>query len=174
MKETNLSQDYKNLIDLLAVYSEGKRRVAALELDAQEEFTGIVDGVRSAYAEAQLAVTQSEAAIKLIVLQHPEWFEEKKTVKTPYGQVQTRTTTKLEVPNEEASILLIERQGEEAEASFTHTKKSLNLEALEKLSDAQLKAYRITRVTDESVTVKEASLDLGKAVKSASKKAVKA
>lgn len=164
------SADYKNLIDLLSVFSEAKRRLAELENDAQSEFTQIVDDMRSDYSTAQLAVTQSEAAIQALFAKHPEWVTDKRTVKTPYGTVSARRTSKLSVANEEATILLIERRGGEAEEKFVKTEKKLDLEALEKLSDDELKAFRIVRVQEESLTIKEAKIDLGKAVKAAAEK----
>jgi hypothetical protein len=96
-------------------------------------------------------------------------------VKTPFGSVSLRSTSKLEVANEEATILLIQREIERDEAAFPddaipvkaylRERIELNLEALEKLSDAELKRFRIVRVTDERCTVKPVKIDLGKAVK---------
>ena len=160
------SADYKNLIDLLAVFSEAKQRLAALELDAQSEFTGIIDEARKPYTDAQIAVTQSEAAIVAIAEAHPEWFAARRSLKTPYGTVSVRKTTKLAIPNEEATILLIKQRfdGEKA-ADFVRSAEALDLEALEKLDDRELKALRIKRVTDDSISLREAKIDLGKAVK---------
>ena len=77
-----------------------------------------------------------------------------------------RKTTKLEIPNEEATILLIKQRfdGEKA-ADFVRSAEALDLEALEKLDDRELKALRIKRVTDDSISLREAKIDLGKAVK---------
>lgn len=159
--------DYKNLIDLLAVFSEGRQRLATLELEAQSEFTEIVDTHRAEYAELQSKISQAEAAIDEIATRHPEWFTEKRHVKTPYGTVKVTRTTKLKVSNEEAAILRIEHAGHGEK--FIRTEKALNLEALEALSDDELKAFGIIRIRDENVSVKEATIDFGKAVKAAEK-----
>lgn len=154
---------YKNLIDLLAVYSEGKSRMAALENEMQTEFMELVDERRSEYAELQLKIGQAETALEAIAIAHPEWFTDKRHVKTPYGTVKVTRTSKLDVTNPEAAILRIEHAG--YADKFVRTSKELNLEALEALSDAELRAFGIIRINDESVSVKEAKIDLGKAVK---------
>lgn len=162
------STEYKNLVDLLAVYTEGKQRLATLENDAQSEFTEIVDAHRDEYAELQSKIGAAEVAIEAIVAAHPEWFTEKRSVKTPWGAVKVKRTTKLEVKNEEATILRIEhaKRGEQ----FVRIEKTLNLEALENLSDAELKSFGIIRIHEESVTVVEAKIDFGKAVKAVEKR----
>lgn len=159
--------DYKNLIDLLAVFTEAKQRLAALEGEAQSEFMEIVDAHRSEYAELQKKIGEADAALETIARNHPEWFTEKRHVKTPYGTVKVKRTSKLDVTNEEASILRIEHAGKGED--FVRTAKALNLEALEKLSDAELKSFGIVRINEESVTVAEAKIDFGKAVKAAEK-----
>lgn len=162
------SADYKNLVDLLAVHSEAKLRLAGIELAAQEEFTGIVDEHRTNFAKLQSTVTESVAAIEALAVKHPEWFAEKRSVKTPYGTVKVTRTTKLNLPNEEVTVLLIERAEEKGEVEvgrYLRTKKEPNLEALAEISDAELKAFRIERIRDESVKVTEAKIDFGKAVK---------
>ncbi|EDY16717.1 hypothetical protein CfE428DRAFT_5830 [Chthoniobacter flavus Ellin428] len=167
MKETT-PDDYKNLIDLLAVFSEGRQRLAALENEAQSEFTEIVDTHRSEYTELQKKIGEAETAIEVIARRHPEWFTKARHVKTLYGTVKVKRTSKLDVANEEASILRLEHAGQGDK--FVRTAKALNLEALESLSDAELKSYGIVRINDESVTVAEAKIDFGKAVKAAEKK----
>jgi len=160
--------EYRNLVDLLALHTEATSRMTELESAVQEAYLGIIDEHRKHYASLQNKISESEAAIKFIALQHPEWFHTIKTLKTPYGTVGFRNSTKLEVPNEELSIALIERM---ADADlYLRTRKFLNLEALESLEDFALKGLQITRVTSEKCTVTPAEIDLGKAVKKAAEK----
>lgn len=169
------SADYKNLVDLLAVFTEAKLRLDELQNNAASEYMEIVDGVRGTYAGLQSTVTESELAIEGIALTHPEWFADKRSVKTPYGTVRVTRTTKLDVPNEEVTVLLIERAEETLHLEpgrFLRTKKEPNLDALKELSDRELKALRIERVSDESVKVTEAKIDFGKAVKAAESESV--
>jgi len=166
MKPEDTDQ-YKNLVDLLAVFAEASNRLEVLQSDIQGGLIEIVDEKRKEYAEAQAALSQAESAIELIATSHPEWFSEKRrSIKTPYGTVSFRRSTKLMVSNEEASIILIEQLCDnEAAAQLVRQEKALNLEALEKLTDAELKQYRIRRVTEDNCSVKPAKIDLGKAVK---------
>jgi hypothetical protein len=107
----------------------------------------------------------------LLISAHPEWFQDKKSIKTPYGSVGFRSTTSLDVPNEEASIILIEQLCKDDEkAQYLRKETTLNREALELLSDAELRQFRIKRLKEESCTVKPLKLDLGKAVKEAAEK----
>ena len=103
--------------------------------------------------------------------QHPEWFAKARSLKTPYGVVKFHASTKLDVPNEEASIILIEKLCEEEKAQeFLRTETKLNLEALDKLTDEQLKQFRINRVAVDNFSVKAGTIDLGKAVTQAVEK----
>lgn len=171
MKTENTDQ-YKNLVDLLAVYAECTNRLEILQSEIHSGLIEIIDDKRKEYAETQAALSQAESAIEQIATSHPEWFSEKRrSIKTPYGTVSFRRSTKLDVANEEASIILIEQLcDEDAAAQLIRQEKALNLEALEKLSDAELKQYRIRRVTEDNCSVKAAKIDLGKAVKEAAEK----
>jgi hypothetical protein len=170
--KTEHTDEYKNLIDLLAVYAECTNRLESLQSEIQGSLLEIVDDKRKDYAECQAALSQAEAAIEAIATSHPEWFSEKRrSIKTPYGTVSFRKSTSLDVPNEEASIILIEQNlPQEQAAQYVRQEKALNLEALEKLTDAELKPFRIKRVTSDSFSVKAAKIDLGKAVKEAAEK----
>ena len=165
--------DYQNLIDLLAIIADATNRLDQMQASLQEEHIAMVDERRKDYAALQETITRSSAAIDLLVFAHPEWFSEKRrSIKTPYGTVAIRRSTKLDVPNEEASVLLVEKHcSEEEAAAYLRTEKVLNLEALEKLTDAQLRQFRITRVTDDNLKITPAKIDLGKAVQQAEKEA---
>lgn len=164
------SPDYRNLLDLLAVYTEAHNRLAAMETAASEHLIDYVDDVRSDYARYQRKMAEAEASIRMIVDAHPEWFESQKSIKTPYGSVASRSTPRLDVPNPEASIILVQRSEDLDDAIYLRERVELNIEALETLDDAALKRLRIRRVKDESVSVKPARVDLGKAVKAKAEK----
>lgn len=166
MKDQQQPDDFKNMLDLLAVYTEAQSRLSTMETDASQHLLEFVDDVRGEYAEAQRALTESETAIVFIIQKHPEWFGDKRTIKTPYGQVSCRRSTKLDVPNEEATIILIQNS-DLPDDEYLRQSVALNLEALERLEDADLKRLRVRRVKDESITVKAGKVDLGKAVKEA-------
>lgn len=174
------TEDFQNLIDLLAVFTEGSNRLARLQSDANEQLTDILDEIKAEYAQAQEAVTRAEAAMEIIALAHPDWFSGKRSLKTPYGTVSLRRGTKLDAANEEASIVRIrlyatqqfpgngpeeQRAREEFISRFVRTKETLNLEALEAEGDTFLKTIGVDRVPFESFSAKPATLDLGKAVK---------
>lgn len=160
---------YRELVDHLAMFTDATNQFAKLDADIQMEITAMMDGVIDDYSILQTAISEHEAAIKLIALQHPEWFLAVKTLKTPYGTVGFRAATKLEVANEEMTIALIERQPEPE--LYLRSRKFLNLEALESLEDFQLKGLHIQRVTADKLTVTPAKIDLGKAVKKAAEAA---
>lgn len=159
--------EYKNLVDLLAIFSETSHRLAELDSLLQQQWMGVVDEHRKEYTTLQTKQAEAEAAIELMVAKHPEWFVAIRSVKTPYGDVSVRSSTKLEVKNEELTLALIE-QREDADL-YTRTRKFLNLEALEDLEDAELNTLKIKRVTSDKTTVKPMKADLGKAVKLAEK-----
>ena len=162
--------DFKNLVDLMAIMAEGSARMGELENGLQQDWIDLVDARRKDYASLQFAIGQAEESIETLALTNPQWFEKSKTLKTPYGTVSFRKSTKLEVKNEEVSLLLLEQLGQDG-LPFVRTAKALNLEALEKLDDTELERLRIKRVSTESLSIKPAKVDLGKAVKQAAKEA---
>lgn len=164
----NNSSDYANLINLLSIHAEATARMVSLQATVQEEYLTVIDTAKDDYTSLQKTIAEAEAAILHLVDAHPEWFEKSKTLKTPYGSVAVRKSTSLDVPNEEASIILIEQLcDDETKGRLLRKETALNLEALETLSDAELRQFRIKRVTDSNTTIKPAKLDLGKAVKDA-------
>jgi hypothetical protein len=190
-----LTDDFKEMVNLLAVYTEAHNSLIALENDCNTELLEIIDEHKTDYAVLQESLTKAEAALELIALRHPEWFAQKQSIGTPYGTVKFHSGTKLEAANEEVSILLIRQKGmrafDEAEengeivraaiergetvalpttpvfddAQFVRVKEELNLEALAGLTDAELGEFRIRRVPNKSFSVKPAKIDMGKAVK---------
>ena len=170
MSKTEINpHEYKNLVDLLAVYSEANTRMLALQSQMQDQYLELIDGGKAEYAELQAKLAETEAALETLALTHPEWFPEgRKSIKTPYGAVKLTTATSLEVRNEEATIILIERDPALA-AKCLRQKTELNREALEQLTDQELKALRVVRVQSQSFKVEPAKLDMGKAVKEAAK-----
>lgn len=169
------TDDFKQLVNLLAIYSDADNRLAKLEADVNESVLEIIDGEKADYAKLQQARTEAEGGLELLARKHPEWFVSAKTLKTLYGAVSLKDNPpKLNVPNPEVSIVLIQQKGEK-EKSFqadkylrTHTE--LDLEELAKLNDDELKAFRITRTQSDTFSVKPTKLDLGKAMKPSAEK----
>lgn len=167
------SEDFKNLVDLMAVYSDAATQLEALKADVNQEYLGIIDEQRDAYAKLQKILTESETALELICLKHPDWFTTRKSVKTPYGTVAFRSGKTLTISNEEASIILIEQHIEARRAEgidisgLLRTRTELNVEALEAMDDDVLARFRIHRTSTTSFSVKPAAIDMGKAVKEA-------
>lgn len=158
--------DFKNLIDLLAVYSDASHRIAGMESDVNSDLLELIDEKKSEYATLQRAMTEAETACELICRKHDDWFTEKKSIKTPYGTVSFKKSSKLKSKNEELTIHIIEHDLQNPQ-KYLREEKHLNLEALELLDDETLSRLKIERVSEDNFSVKEAKVDLGKAVKEA-------
>lgn len=168
----DISDEYKNMVDLLAVYSDASNQLAELEVEVNAELLSQMDDHRAEYSQLQEKLTQAETALELVALAHPEWFATRKSLKTPYGTVKFTRSTRLEVPNEEVALLLIKQHAEKADpedeftlGAFVRTAEELNLEALEKLDDRLLRQFRINRVPTQNFKIEPARVDMGKAVK---------
>lgn len=171
------STDFTNLVNLLAVFSEATHKLAEMEANLNGEVMVVIDEYKADYAAMQKTLTEAETALEIIAIRHPEWFAEKKGLKTPYGTVKFTRSNPLVVTNEELSIVLIEREahalGLDPE-NLIRERKELNLEVLETLTDDQLRMFRMKRVPKENFSVQPAKLDLGKAVKEAAEKKTEA
>lgn len=170
---TQPTDDYQTLTESLAAYSRLSNELAEIDAKFQATINELIAEIfRDEFQSAQEELASVEARIESLVIRHPEWFEKSKTLKTPFGTVASRTTTKIHVPNEDATIALLELQGHDAEP-FLRTRKYLSIESLEALDDAKLARLKLSRVTTEKITISPAKVDLGKAVARLAKDAVK-
>ena len=167
------SEDFTNLVNLLSVYSEATHRLDQMQADMNGEMMETIDSYKDAYAKMQRTLTEAESALEVIATRHPEWFAEKRGLKTPYGTVKFTRSNPLVVSNEELTLELIERDAHKLgldPENLIREVKTLNLEVLETLTDEQLKAFRCKREAKENFSVVAAKVDLGKAVKEAVEK----
>jgi hypothetical protein len=181
LQEKNTPPDpYQQLIAELAAYSAAKARLGKLEAQTNVAYLALVDGTQPAYVAAQETLLLAEQAIKALVARHPEWFAEAKTLKTPFGQVHSHKATSHTAAIPELSIAKIRTardlaqkfRAEEQSAkldALIRVEESLNFEAMAAFTDRELLLYGIQRTTDESVTIKEAKVSLGQAIKAAAK-----
>jgi hypothetical protein len=167
---TKATDQYEELIKLLAVFTEAENRINAAQNAANEALLEAVDDAKSEFAQAQKARDEAEAAVKLLSQRHPEWLDGR-TIKTPYGTVRFTRTTSLEVPDEDVTVTLIKatRSAEEL-ATFIRTKEVPNKQALELCTDDELKKLGVCRVVTDSIKVSAAKVDLGKAGKTSTTK----
>ena len=171
------SDDFKNACDLLSVFSEGTAQLTAMEAEINSMLLDLISDKKKEYAALQKAVTESETALEVIARRHPEWFADKRSVKTPFGVMKFSSSTSLEIKNPELSIelvrsVLVSESTDPAatEAQFIREVEELDREALEKLDDETLKRLKVKRVSNDNFSVKAATIDLGKAVKEAAEK----
>lgn len=174
--------DYQNLIDLLAVYSDATARLGELESEMNTAYLDLIDEQKAEYASLQQILTDTEKALREAVREHPEWLIAAKTIKTPFGQVQSRKTTSHEVADEPSAIARIKKAQARAIAAGKHdfaaqlgalirVEESVNLDACGELEESELQKFGITRKIEENVTVKPVTISLGQAVKAADKRA---
>lgn len=176
--ETNKTDDFTRLVNLLQAYSGLSVELAGIETSLNNEHLDMVRQFKASYAEAQSKLGLLEGALEDLSRAHPEWFKDKKSVKTPFGAVKFHASTELEIGNEEATILLLEQEerlNEDFDAAlYLKTEVTVNKEALEELDDATLKRFRVKRVPKENFSVVPVKVDMGKAVKDADAKEAKA
>lgn len=167
MNNNALNGDFTTLYISLEEYTSAANKLAALEAEFQTAITELIaECFRQDFAELQTELSELESRIETLAIRHPEWFVKSKTLKTPFGSVASRSTTKLDIPCEEATIALLEVRGDEGKP-FLRERKYLSVEALEALDDGELRRLKVNRVTTEKVTISPAKVDLGKAVKAA-------
>lgn len=166
----NTTDDYTKLTDALQAHTATTNELAEIEASFQKAIQELIgECYRANFQALQEQLTKTEEAIELLTLRHPEWFVKTKTLKTPFGSVATRKTTKIDVPNEEATIALLELRGPAAEP-FLRTRKYLSIEALEALDDGELAQLKLRRVTTDKITITPAKVDLGKTLKKTASK----
>ena len=163
------TDDYTKLTEHLEQFTRLSNITAEMEASFQRAMTELIaECYKDDFVKLQAELAAVEEQIELLAIKHPEWFAKVKTIKTPFGSVASRSTTKIEVPSEEATIALLELRGQEAEP-FLRTRKYLSIESLEALDDGELARLKARRVTTEKISISPAKVELGKAVKKAAK-----
>lgn len=169
---TPAADDFAALTEELNYYTRASNQLAQVESTFQAAIVELIaECYRDDFATLQNEISEIEERIETLVIKHPEWFAKVKTIKTPFGTVASRSTTKLEVKNEDATIALLEIRSDEGRP-FLRERKYLSIESLEALDDAELKRLKVSRVTTDKITVTPAKVDLGKSVKKTAEPAV--
>lgn len=160
------TEDFTDLLDAVAIYAEATNRLATIQAEIDQIVIDAIDARRKDFADFQSAQAAAEQAIEILATRNRDtWFTQKKTLQTPYGAVSFRSATSLEIPNEELTIALVERDPDSD--LYLRRETSLNKEALDTLDDIALASLRIQRVTTEKCSIKPAKVDIGKAAKAA-------
>lgn len=172
MKKTS---HYEALIDLLAVFTDADNRLAKIQTQANEALIDTLDAAKKEYAELQAARDGAEREIKDLAQRHPEWLADSRTIKTPYGSVKFTETTSLEIPNPEVTLTLIRAlPDDELKNRLIRTVEEPAREAMETMKDDELASLGVRRVKTDSVSVKAARVEMGKAGKPGTTKDAKA
>ena len=159
--------DFEAVINLLAVLGEANRQLDTLKSEIESRYLGIVSPLRGQYAKLQATVSETEAALEVIARRNPQWFDDKKSVATPYGAVKFKSSSELVIADENVTIQLIQALGNPTE--MLRTVLVPNKEALEKLGNDELARLGILRKAKENFSADTDVIDLGKAVKAADK-----
>jgi hypothetical protein len=161
--------DFADMVNLLERLSTLAVSVSKLEAKLNSENLTTVRQYADEYKALQTELGQVESALAVIAERNPQWFSEKKTITTPFGEVKRTTSTKLEIADETATIALI--RSAKREEDFLVVSTALNREALENLEDDELRKFGVRRSVTHNYNPAPASVDLGKAVKAAEKSA---
>jgi phage host-nuclease inhibitor protein Gam len=163
------ANQYNEINLLLSQFSELNAALESAEAEIKTVQLAAARELLPKHAAAKVALSDLEAKLKrLSETYYEELFPEdkKRTHATPFGSLQFRRSTSLVVEDEEKAMLKIklacvdelaaEANGHKprfAEEQLVRTKEELNLEALEKLDDATLAAFGISREKKENFKV---------------------
>lgn len=162
--------DFEHVVNLLAVLGEANRQLEALTREIETGYIALVNPHRALYAKLQGTVTETEAALEVIARRNQSWFEDKKSVTTPFGGVKFTRSTELIVADESVAVqLVLALGGKDGAEKYLRTVQVLNKEALDELTDAELARFGILRKAKENFKAATDVVNLGKAVKAAEK-----
>lgn len=166
---TTSADDFSRLVNLQELFLNTENMLASLQVAVDDLLAVSLKNAKDDYVAHKTIRDQAEAEIKALAAAHPEW-KDGETIKTPFGTIQFRSASKLEVTSEERTLATLELTAPEMAEKLTRTATTLNREALETVPDETLVLLGVKRVTTTSITVKPARVDLGK---SANPKTVK-
>lgn len=161
--------DLDTVVDLLAEVARANHRLTELQQSADLQLFTYAKSVQKEHTDLTELVANAEAEIEQIVRRHPEWFESRKSIPSPYGTVKLTSSTRLEVADEESAVQRVCDFFRKECTNYLRVVPILNLEALAQLDDRQLKALRIKRIIEDKFSIQLAKVNLGKHVKAAGK-----
>lgn len=159
--------DFADLVNLLQQLTETTAALRKLEGKVTARYIDTVTDSVDEYKALQTKLSETEASLAVIAERNPQWYSEKKTVETPFGEVKRTSSTVLVIADEAATIALI-RAANRSE-DFLRVTTTVNREALESLEDDALAKLGVSRSTTYNFKPAAAKVDLGKAVKAAEK-----
>src|SRR5215469_16564585 len=107
------TQDFARLVELQQQYNARHNTLELLEVTVNKCSLAAAEPHAAAYVVLQEDLNKLEGEIKSLFEKHPEWRGDKKSVATPYGSVEQRTATELEVANPALTVVLIEARGQQ-------------------------------------------------------------
>lgn len=154
--------DFGRFVQLQELFFDSETKLAALQVDADKTLAGVLEAMKRDYVDSKTVRDQAEAELKALALKHPEW-KTGETIKTPFGSVEFRHTDKLVVANPERTLGLLDKVVTVGASGLRRTLVELDLEAMERVDAATLELLGATWETTESIKVKPAKIDMGKA-----------
>lgn len=168
--------DFARLVELQSALNQAENVLILQEARVNTAINAVIDEARAEWVTAKLQHAEAVEEIKRLAELHPEW-REGKTVKTPFGTVQLRDSSSLEIPNPAGTLALIRatfpKLGLDPEL-YIEVTEIPKKEILETLTDLELANIGVLRETTTSITVKPARTDMAKATKSRKNKSLPA
>jgi len=158
------NHDTKTIVRLLERYSEASVQLAEIQAQLDRALITAARAVQADYVQLRTEIERLTDEIERLARSHPEWFASRRTLSTPVGSISLRTTTRIEVPDPEATIRLIQAHMPERYSDLVKTELTLRLDALAQLDDHELARLMVRRVVDESVRITPAKADADKAL----------
>jgi hypothetical protein len=171
--ETPTSPDYQNVLDLIQIIAQSVAELADIQSQADQHLYEFFDHFgKNLYSDLQTSIADATAAAEAICRSHPEWFLDRKSLRTPFGTATLRATSSLDIANEELTIALLETAGKTDPEYLLAVKitKTVDRAVLSALDDLELKSFRVKRVEGQSFSVKPAEVNLGKAISTGEEK----
>ena len=165
------ASQYNRINELLSDFSSLNAAVEAAEAEIKTVQLAAAKELLPKHAAAKVALSSIESTLRALSDEHyQELFPtEKRTHKTPFGALEYRKSSSLEIEDEEKSILKIEARFEADMTRFIRTRKELNIEALEELDDDYLALVGIVRKHKDNFKVVPFALMADKPAKKAAK-----
>ena len=177
--------DYNNMNELLAEYSQLAARLATIEASVNSSQIAAAKPMLPDHANTKARLGEIEAKLRDIASKNPDLFpDDKRSHNTPFGSIAFRRSTFLDVDDDTEKVVLkiklaCQKEAQRAaranmpplftEETLLRKHEEPDLEALEKLSDADLRMFGIERKESEKFSVKPLEVKTDKLLKKTDK-----
>ena len=163
-----MSAELKRLHELCGYHAASSKELSLIHARLEREWLALIGRHKDEILALEHALKTTLASLEELARQHPEWFGEKRQLKTPVGVIKFTATSSLSIPDPYRTIDKLFKRADRVAGFdatlYMTTDTKLDKEVLEKLPKEVLERIGVVVVEGDSFSFKPLIVDLKRAL----------